>query len=80
MKVVSRLQVIEGQDVGVVVGIVSVQSCLDLFGNRMGEWNASGIFGQQRLNLHWEKMGIDDKQPTVLLLPFVTMRLDRVVL
>ena len=75
------LQVVEGQGsvVGVVVGIVVVQQTLNLLGDRMGEWDASGIFFEKDLKVGRKEVGMGDNHLAVFLLPLMTMRLDGMV-
>ena len=42
----------------------------------MGEWDATRVFPEEGLKVGREKIGVDDKQLTVFLLPLVTVRLN----
>ena len=66
-------QLVEGEAVGVVVGIVAVQGLFDLLADGMGEWDAAGIFLQKELHLRWEEVGVGDEQLAVFLLPLVAV-------
>lgn len=68
-------QLIEGQSVGIVVGVVAVQGGLDLLADRVGEGDASRVALQQRLHLGWVKVGVGDNQLAVFLLPLVSVGL-----
>ena len=69
------LQFVKSQGVGVIVGIVAVHRCLNLFGDRMGKRDAARVFFEEGLEVGREEAGMGGEQPTVLLLPLVAMGL-----
>lgn len=70
---VANGKLVEGDAVGVVVGIIMVQEGFDFLADGVGEGYAARVFLQQRLEFGREEVGVGDEQLAVLFLPFVTM-------
>jgi len=72
---VADRELVEGEEVGVVVGVVAVQGCLDLFADGVGEGDAACVFFKKGVNFRREESGVGDEQLPILLLPFMAVGL-----
>ena len=66
-------QLVEGEAVGVVVGIVVVQQTFYLLGHGTRQRDATRVFSEKWLEVRGEEVGVGDKQLAVFLLPLMTM-------